>query len=80
LAPPALRLFPQEHGIFAGWIKIEDEAYNFSEKVIDLNRFLVEIIDIEVPANKSKDKEQTRVTYHDPCHLANAQGIKEQPP
>lgn len=61
-----------------GGLKIEDEAYKFSDKVIDLTRFLVEVIDIKVPTT-NEDEEHMRVTYHDPCHLANAQGIKEQP-
>lgn len=60
-----------------GGLKIEDEAFAFSDKVMDLTRFLIEVIDIKIPP--VKEEEITRVTYHDPCHLANAQGIKEQP-
>jgi glycolate oxidase iron-sulfur subunit len=61
-----------------GGLKIEDEAYAFADKVIDLTRFLVEVIDIKMPT-ANEEEEHMRVTYHDPCHLANAQGIKEQP-
>jgi len=60
-----------------GGLKIEDEARLFADKVMDLTKFLIEVIDIKLP--NWADEKKTRVTYHDPCHLANAQGIKEQP-
>lgn len=60
-----------------GGLKIEDEAFAFADKVMDLTKFLIEVIDIKLPNWVEEDK--TRVTYHDPCHLANAQGIKQQP-
>lgn len=58
-------------------LKIEDEAKIFAQKVIDLNKFLIEVIDIKIPENVKTKK--IKVTYHDPCHLANAQGIKKEP-
>ncbi|QGT99416.1 putative glycolate dehydrogenase, 2-subunit type [Candidatus Syntrophocurvum alkaliphilum] len=60
-----------------GGLKIEDEAFKFAEKVIDLTKFLIDILDIKPPENGNTPK--YKVTYHDPCHLANAQGIKNQP-
>lgn len=60
-----------------GGLKIEDEAREFSDKVMDLTRFLVEVLDVKMPEKDISRK--TRVTYHDPCHLANAQGIKAAP-
>ncbi len=62
--------------LFAG-LKIEDEALALAEKVMDLTVFLIAVLDIQLPKNKTAPK--IRVTYHDPCHLANAQLIKEQP-
>ncbi len=62
--------------LFSG-LKIEDEALAFSAKVRDLTDFLVNVLDIQLP--EEKDQERIKVTYHDPCHLANAQGIKKQP-
>jgi glycolate oxidase iron-sulfur subunit len=62
--------------LFSG-LKIEDEAMALADKVIDLSVFLIEVLDIRLPENKQAPK--LRVTYHDPCHLANAQLIKEQP-
>lgn len=60
-----------------GGLKVEDEAMTFADKVMDLTKFLIEVIDIKIPENNTIKR--TKVTYHDPCHLANAQGIKEQP-
>lgn len=62
--------------LFKG-LKIEDEAYDFSSHVMDLTSFLVNVIDIQIP-EVGYDK-KVKVTYHDPCHLANAQGITKEP-
>ncbi len=62
--------------LFKG-LKIEDTAYAFAEKVMDLTVFLVDVLKIEMDGDNLSEKR--RVTYHDPCHLANAQGIKSQP-
>ncbi|MEA4924416.1 MAG: (Fe-S)-binding protein [Syntrophomonadaceae bacterium] len=56
---------------------LEDEIKKFSDKVVDLTSFLVNIIDIKIPDGNRV--ENIMVTYHDPCHLANAQGIKAEP-
>jgi glycolate oxidase iron-sulfur subunit len=62
--------------LFKG-LKIEDEAYAFAAKVMDVTKFLIDVMDIEIANNTSLKK--VKVTYHDPCHLANAQGITKQP-
>lgn len=62
--------------LFKG-LKIEEEAYAFSAKVMDLTKFLIDVLDIQLEVQS--DIKKIKVTYHDPCHLANAQGIKEQP-
>jgi len=49
-------------------------AEAFAAKVRDISEFLAEI-GIRPPAGKV----DARVTYHDPCHLCRAQGIREQP-
>lgn len=51
-----------------------ERARQFATKVRDISEFLVEI-GIRPP----KGKVDARVTYHDPCHLCRAQGIREQP-
>ena len=49
-------------------------AETFAAKVRDISEFLVEL-GIRPPQGKVN----ARVTYHDPCHLCRAQGIREQP-
>jgi glycolate oxidase iron-sulfur subunit len=51
-----------------------ERAKLFAAKVRDISEFLVEI-GIRAPEGKV----DARVTYHDPCHLCRAQGIREQP-
>ena len=51
-----------------------ERAEQFAAKVRDISEFLVEI-GIRAPEGKV----EARVTYHDPCHLCRAQGIREQP-
>jgi glycolate oxidase iron-sulfur subunit len=54
--------------------KWAERAMAFSSEVRDVSEFLVEI-----PLEKPKGKIQTRVTYHDPCHLRRAQKVWKQP-
>jgi glycolate oxidase iron-sulfur subunit len=58
----------------AGDPQYAERAKEFAAKVKDISEFLVEI-GIRPPAGKV----EARVTYHDPCHLCRAQGIREQP-
>jgi len=53
------------------------EIKKFTDKIIDLTSFLVNVLDIKLPPGAKLDN--VKVTYHDPCHLANAQGIKAEP-
>jgi glycolate oxidase iron-sulfur subunit len=52
------------------------DIVEFSNKIVDLTCFLVDVLDIRL---EKSHKSELPVTYHDPCHLANAQGIKNQP-
>ncbi len=57
---------------------IRNRMLALSEKTIDINYFLVEILKIElqvVPATGEK----IRLTYHDPCHLKKSLGIYKEP-
>ena len=49
-------------------------AASFSQKVRDVNEFLMEI-----PLEKPQGRLDVRVTYHDPCHLRRGQGVWQQP-
>lgn len=50
------------------------QAEAFAAKVRDVTEFLAEL-SFEPPTGRV----EARVTYQDPCHLAHAQGIREQP-
>jgi glycolate oxidase iron-sulfur subunit len=54
----------------------QEDGAAFAARVMDLTVFLVDVLDIQVDV---KIDRKWRVTYHDPCHLVNAQGITEQP-
>ena len=58
----------------AGDPQYAEQAGEFAAKVRDISQFLAEI-GIRPP----KGKVEARVTYHDPCHLSRAQGIRQQP-
>jgi glycolate oxidase iron-sulfur subunit len=58
----------------AGDPEYAERAEQFAAKIRDISEFLDEI-GIRPP----KGKVNARVTYHDPCHLCRAQGIREQP-
>jgi glycolate oxidase iron-sulfur subunit len=60
-----------------GGSEYEAEAEKFSAKVIDLTSFLIDVLDIKIPVNEKATT--VKITYHDPCHLANAQGVKNAP-
>ncbi|MFN2225749.1 MAG: (Fe-S)-binding protein [Anaerolineae bacterium] len=58
----------------AGDPEYAERAKEFGARVRDISEYLVEI-GIRPPAGKV----EARVTYHDPCHLCRAQGVREQP-
>ncbi len=49
---------------------------HFQGKIYDLNKFLVDEIDLNETLGQLP---KTTVTYHDPCHLVKSQGIARQP-
>ena len=55
--------------------KFED----FGAKVRDISELLVDLADFRPLRYRSILPENTRVTYHDPCHLARYQEVMEQP-
>jgi glycolate oxidase iron-sulfur subunit len=58
----------------AGDPEYAERAKQFAAKVRDISEFLAEI-GIRPP----KGRVDARVTYHDPCHLCRAQGVREEP-
>lgn len=53
------------------------EGLKLAEKSMDITRFLTEVAPLDPSCFRALD--EMRVTYHDPCHLAKAQGIRQQP-
>ena len=60
--------------LFAGDPAWGTRAADFSAKVRDISEFLAEL-----PAAARRHPIRARVAYHDACHLAHAQRIREQP-
>jgi glycolate oxidase iron-sulfur subunit len=54
----------------------EARAEEFRKRVVDVSVFLVRLGLREPPAGW---REAQMVAYHDACHLANAQGVREEP-
>jgi len=57
----------------------EAELLELVGKIRDVSEFLVEAADLKPLRYRSLLPENTRVTYHDACHLAHHQAITEQP-
>ncbi|MEW9669922.1 (Fe-S)-binding protein [Ammoniphilus sp. 3BR4] len=51
-----------------------EKAEAFADKVEDVSKFLV-----EQGYHKPQGRLDTRITYHDACHLAHGQGIRQEP-
>ena len=65
----------KEYGhLFGDEPDLRDKSENFSERVVDINKFLKDMI-FKIPDSSI----QYSVTYQDSCHLANVQGVKDEP-
>ena len=53
-------------------------ADRFSSKVRDITEWLDQIMPQDLPLPE-RERAGIRVTYHEPCHLANVQGVRRQP-
>lgn len=51
-----------------------EKAEEFSKKVEDISKYLY-----DTGYEKPKAELNTRITYHDACHLAHGQGVREEP-
>ena len=75
--------FMKEYGrLFAGDPQRAGRAAAFASKVRDVSEVLTPAAPAPAvggEAHKDRVTDQERVTYHDPCHLAHAQGITRQP-
>ena len=65
----------KEYGdLLAGDPAYRDRAFAFSNKVKDVHEFLAGI-----PVNEEMGTVRARVAYHDACHLAHGQRVREEP-
>lgn len=64
----------QEYKIMFGQTDFADAAQRFANRVVDISTFLA-----EHGLPEAKLSESTRIAYHDACHLAHAQGIRNAP-
>ena len=55
----------------------EDDAKDFSQRVMDISVFLNRLGNLAF--TKHKEYPALRIAYHDACHLANAQGVRSEP-
>ena len=53
---------------------MHDKAVEFANKVQDISKYLY-----DTGYEKPKTEMNTRITYHDACHLAHGQGIRKEP-
>jgi glycolate oxidase iron-sulfur subunit len=60
--------------LFGGDPALAERARTFSRRVKDIHEFLVDL-----PFSSRLRRLPIRVAYHDACHLAHGQGIREQP-
>jgi glycolate oxidase iron-sulfur subunit len=67
----ALKEYPE---LFRDDQEWHDKAETFATKVKDISKYLYDT-DYEKP----KAEINTRITYHDACHLAHGQGIRKEP-
>jgi glycolate oxidase iron-sulfur subunit len=52
----------------------KERAEKFEEKVVDISKYLH-----DTGYEKPKAMLNTRITYHDACHLAHGQGVRKEP-
>ena len=66
----------QEYRMILKGTEHESAATDFSNRVVDVCAFLATLGDLAPLVDRG---EPIRIAYHDACHLANAQGVVEQP-
>ena len=56
----------------------KNDVAKISEKAIDINDFLVNILKVDLTPHTQSSK-KTKITYHDSCHLKKSLGIWKEP-
>ena len=66
----------REYGLLLKGSEQEEAGEHFAKRVVDVSVFLD---DLGLTASPPTLPELTRVAYHDACHLAHAQGVRNAP-
>ncbi len=56
-----------------------ERARRFAERVVDVTRFVDQHLAPDLATGAGAGVTLGRVTYHDACHLAHAQGVRQEP-
>lgn len=67
-------MMKEYHELFRDDPKWKEKAEIFSDKVVDVAKYLHDT-GYEMP----KSSIETTITYHDACHLAHGQGVRQEP-
>ena len=66
----------KEYGeLFKNDLEMKDRAQQFSEKILDLNKFVADFL----PWAEDLKVVKKKITYHDPCHLVRGLEVTEEP-
>lgn len=69
----------REYGRLFGDTGFADGARSLARRVTDFSAFLAEVPRAQRPVPLPPSGAPVRLTYHDPCHLSHAQGVRRQP-
>lgn len=67
-------MLKEYHELFRDDPEWHDKAFEFSQKVEDISKYLH-----DTGYEKPKAEMNIKMTYHDACHLAHGQGIRQEP-
>lgn len=67
-------MMKEYHELFRHDPEWKERAVDFSKKVIDIAKYLH-----DTGYEKPKASIETTITYHDACHLAHGQGVRQEP-
>ena len=70
-------LWPQMAGNMP--YKYRDAINELSQKAMDINAFLVDVLKVKTRPSSEPRRHQTKVTYHESCHLLRSLGVSAQP-
>ncbi len=64
---------------YAKGTDVEQSAKEIGKKAIDINKFLTDVLKVDLTAQTDSNSEKEKITYHDSCHLLKSLGIGKEP-